>query len=217
VQASRSGAAQQATVQATPSPHCTQPRQRTQAPPSTPWSPRCHAKLQLRAACRAGRAAVDARVTFLAVPHGASAVGLPAAVARMPRLRSLDCTIKSKECAQVAGALGAAPASLAALRYEEVFERMSASTAGPPQALTNAIAARPGLAELDLELGRRSPAQCAAFVAAVGRLPRLRTLRLWAALLRDDVEPWGEAPPVLALPSTLQASAVGSRRRETGH
>jgi hypothetical protein len=170
-----------------------------------------HAKRQLRAACRGGRAAVDSRVTAIKVPLRASAAGLPAAVARMPRLQSLDCTLTSTaDCAEVARALGAAPASLAALKYNGGFEPASAAGAGPPHALADALAARTGLADLDLDLARRPPAQCAAFATAVGRLPRLRTLRLSALL--DDVsgaDPWREAPPALALPSLLQASAAG--------
>jgi hypothetical protein len=179
-----------------------------------------HAKRQLRAACRAGRAAVDSRATALAVPFLVRTAGLPAAVARMPRLRSLDCTLAFQaDRAEVAGALAAAPASLAALKYAETpFTSPSADGGGPgSSALADALAARTGLADLDIDLGRRSPAQCAAFVAAVGRLPRLRTLRLSAALEHDGANPWREAPPALALPSTLQASAVGLRRLEAGH
>jgi hypothetical protein len=166
-------------------------------------------KRRLRAACRAGRAAVDSRTTELSAPRGVSATGLSAAVARMPRLRSLDCTVRVEaDSADVAAALGAAPASLAAFKYVGAFQPASADGARPPRALAgaDAIVARSGLAELNLELSGR--AQCDAFVAAVGRLPRLRTLRLSAALRRGNVDPWREAPPVLALPSTLQASAV---------
>jgi hypothetical protein len=167
------------------------------------------AKRQLRAACRAGRAAVDSRATALAVPRGASAAGLSAAVARMPRLRSLDCCMESKAgCAELAGALGAAPASLAALTYVEAHQPASAAGAGPPWALADAVAPRLGLADLDLQLSS-SLGLCDAFVAAVGALPQLRTLRLSVSLGRGDADPWREAPPVLALPSTLQASAVG--------
>jgi hypothetical protein len=167
------------------------------------------AKRQLRAACRAGRAAVDARTAALAVPFLVRTAGLPAAVARMPRLRSLDCTVNTDaDCAKVAAALGAATASLAALKYNETFVKASADDAGPLRALAYAIASRPGLAELDLELSRRPPALCDAFVAAVGWLPRLRTLRLKFGLKHDGANPWRKAPPTLALPSTLQASAV---------
>jgi hypothetical protein len=164
------------------------------------------AKRRLRAACRAGRAAADSRVTALAVPLAVKPTGLPAAVARMPQLRSLECCFAYTEgCAELAGALEAAPASLAAFKYE-VFE--SASADGP-RALADAIASRPGLTELDLQL-RHAPAQWDAFVAAVGRLPRLRTLRLSAVLHRDADDPWRESAPALALSSTLQASAVRS-------
>jgi hypothetical protein len=167
------------------------------------------AKRQLRAVCRAGRAAVDARTTALGAGRGLGPAGLSAALARMPRLLSLDCCVGSKaDCAELAAALAAAPASLFALRYVEAFQPASADGAEPPQALADAIASRPGLAELELDLGRRPPALCDAFVAAVGRLPRLRTLRLWVVLQRGNVDPWREAPPALAPPSTLQASAV---------
>jgi hypothetical protein len=177
------------------------------------------AKRQLRAACRAGRAAVDARVTAIAVPHGESAAGLSAAVARMPRLRSLDCCIRSDaDCIDIAGAVRAAPASLAALRYEECRGQAASDAdaddgAGRLRALADVIASRPGLTELDLELIRRSPALCGSFVAAVGRLPRLQALRLSAVLHRDANNAWREALPALALPSTLQVSAAPDAER----
>jgi hypothetical protein len=167
------------------------------------------AKRQLRAASRACRAAVDSRVTAIELPFRVSAAGLPAAVARMPRLRSLYCVIAAEaDCAELAGALGAAPASLASFRYMEGFSPASDDGPGPQRALAEAIASRSGLADLDLQLGP-SPGQGAAFVAAAGRLPRLRTLRVSAGI-QEDANPWREAPPALAPPTTLQASALGS-------
>jgi hypothetical protein len=165
-------------------------------------------KRQLRAACRAGRAAVDSRTAAIVTPLGASPRGLPAAVARMPRLRSLDCCISHEvDCAELAGALGGAPASLAALRYQGRFNATSGDGTGPSRSIADAIGLRPCLVDLELELCP-SAALCAAFVAAVGRLPRLRTLRLRAAIRSDADDPWHGAPPELALPSTLQASAL---------
>jgi hypothetical protein len=144
-----------------------------------------HAKRRLRAACRAGRAAVDSRVTALS--SRVSAAGLPAAVARMPRLRSLECFVDDEGGAELACALAAAPASLTALTHFEWFPPGSADGVRPPRALADAIAARPGLAELYVHL-ERSPGLCGAFVAAVGRLSRLRTLRLSAGL-QDEMDP----------------------------
>jgi hypothetical protein len=172
-----------------------------------------HAKRQLCATCRGGRAALNSRVTAIKMPLRLSAAGLPAAVARMPRLRSLDCTLGFKEveaeCAELAGALAAAPASLAAFKFSQFpfGEEAYDDGAAPPRAIADALAAHTGLTDLDLQLGP-SPAQCAAFVAAVGRLTRLRALRVYTCFPPEVVDPWSEAPPTLALPSTLQARAV---------
>jgi hypothetical protein len=170
-----------------------------------------HAKRQLRAACRAGRAAVDSRAAVLAVPLAVKPRGLAAAVARMPRLRSLDCFIEYEaDCAEVAGALAAAPAPLTAFKYFEAPEAAGGDAGPVASALADAIASRPGLADLDLKLGCRSRGPCDAVVAAVGRLPQLRTLRLSVGLKDNDdgADPWMEAPTTLELPSTLQASVA---------
>jgi hypothetical protein len=169
-----------------------------------------HAKRQLRAACRACRAAVDSRATAVAVPLAVKPTGLAAAVARMPRLRALDCFIEYEEdCDELAGALAAAPASLTAFKYVEAFPPASDDGSGPPRALVDAIASRHGLIDVDLQLGQYLEL-CDAFVAAVGQLPRLRTLRLSAGLGggRGNVDPWRDAPLALELPSTLQAGVA---------
>jgi hypothetical protein len=165
-------------------------------------------KAALRQACRAGRAAVDARVRRLVVPLGRAAT-LPATLPRLTRLEWLEVTVRDPHaCHSIHDALERAPPSLVGLRIdvarralylpkEEWLVAFGCLVAG--------LGSSSGLEEVELKASGRGAA-CRELVTVLGRLPRLSSLRL-------DVDPsdrrspppsaWERGPPALELPWQL--------------